>query len=112
MSGVDAYRIRCSVLHQSRLQHPNMEHPFVFQEPEFSVIEGHGILVEGLSYDGEPIDAVYMSAPIFIDAVISGARAWLRERGSIEPVATNLRRMIRRRTRPFGAVDAIGHFIT
>jgi hypothetical protein len=75
------------------------------------VIEAHGILVEGLSYDGEPIDAVYMSAR-------SSSTPWSPEPapGCASVAApnrwTNLQRMIRRRTRPFGAIDAIGHFIT
>lgn len=119
MDGGDAYRLRCSILHQSRLQHKALELPFVFQEPETlaraatpTSVQVHGLVLEGSSHQGESLDAVYLSAPLFIDTVVGGARRWLEAKGATEPVATNLDKTIRRRSRPFGAVDAIGHFIT
>jgi hypothetical protein len=86
------YGLRCSLLHQGRALPHGGHYPIAFMFPHPSVPQLHNFAtVSG-------VDTVnWLSIPIFVDEVTSGAEAWLAKYGNTARVTRNMEKFARLR---------------
>jgi hypothetical protein len=86
------YGLRCSLLHQGRATPHGGHFPVAFMFPHPAVTQLHNLSTEVGS------DRVgWLSIPLFVDEVTSGAEAWLARYGNSARVLRNLEKFARLR---------------
>jgi hypothetical protein len=84
------YGLRCSLLHQGRAHPHGNSFPIAFTYPTGAQLHNLSTVVNG--------DQVgWLSIPLFVDEVCTGAETWLAKFGNSNTVATNYQKFARLR---------------
>jgi hypothetical protein len=91
MTDVDCYSLRCGVVHQGRVGHPNLRYSrIVFSLPQSAF---RGSLVSGFNAGSDEV-FLMLDAEQFCHAVMNQVRIWMEEKETDATVKMNLPRLV------------------